>query len=284
MEYTKLAVLLVLVTLSAGCIFDSSPQQTETKVTEVVDGDTVRVGADASETIRIIGIDTPETRGAVSPNEFGLSNTTSNRACLRQVATDATERVQTRVGGSVVTLEADALSDNRGSYGRLLRYVEVNSTDLGEELVREGYARIYEAEAFTREGAYMEATKEAEANSRGYWKCNEERANGVTIPTIHEDAAGDDRMNLNDEYIVIKNNEDTPINTSGWSVSDDSGKTYALPNRTIEPQNSVTIRTGAGEDTAKTLYWNSSSPVWNNNGDTVTVGDENGSVVAQRAY
>jgi micrococcal nuclease len=90
-------------------------------VTNIVDGDTLdaRSAAGVVERIRIIGIDTPE-RG-----ECGFM--------------EASAALQTLVLGKQVTLVAGA-RDNRDRYDRLLRYVDVGSTDAGLELIKAGLA------------------------------------------------------------------------------------------------------------------------------------------------
>lgn len=85
-------------------------------VTRVVDGDTVELGN--GETVRLAGIDTPE---------MG--------ECAYEGAATALERI---VLGKRVRL---GISDeDRDSYGRLLRYVDVGRTDAGLRLIKAGLA------------------------------------------------------------------------------------------------------------------------------------------------
>jgi competence protein ComEC len=44
------------------------------------------------------------------------------------------------------------------------------------------------------------------------------------------------------------------------------------------------LHTGSGTDTATDLYWDAGRPVWNNDGDTVTVTTSEGEVVIEEAY
>ena len=85
-------------------------------VTRVVDGDTVDL--DNGETVRVVGIDTPE-RGQ----------------CNYETATRKMRRL---VLGKVVTLgESD---EDQDMYGRLLRYIDVSKADAGLEMIRSGLA------------------------------------------------------------------------------------------------------------------------------------------------
>jgi len=52
----------------------------------------------------------------------------------------------------------------------------------------------------------------------------------------------------------------------------------------LEPGESITIHTGSGTDTETDLYWGQESAVWNNDGDTVTLRDENGTIVIEETY
>ncbi len=107
---------------------------TAAEVTRVVDGDTLKVrinGQQAEQTIRIIGVDTPETK---DPNREVM--------CYGDEATAKTQELVDHAGGNV-ELEKDTSETDR--YGRLLRYVWLPNSDgrtmLNEELVKGGYAR-----------------------------------------------------------------------------------------------------------------------------------------------
>ncbi len=102
---------------------DSSP--VTYRVASVIDGDTLRL-ADG-RTVRLVGIDTPE-RG-----ECGFEA--------------ATERLAALVRGEPVALGRSDEDTDR--YGRLLRYVDVDATDVGLELLRDGLA---EARYDSRDG------------------------------------------------------------------------------------------------------------------------------------
>jgi competence protein ComEC len=107
----------------------------------------------------------------------------------------------------------------------------------------------------------------------------------LTVTTIHADADGDDHENLNDEYVVFSNAGESTLDLSGWTVTDEAGNTYSIPEGvTLDSGAEITLRTGSGEDTASELYWGSGSPVWNNAGDTVIVKNEAGTVVIEESY
>ena len=123
------------------------------KVTRVVDGDTVYVG---DESVRLIGIDTPETKQPGSPVE-----------CFGKAASAQTGRL---IDGKRVRLEFDV--ERRDRYDRLLAYVYRRSDGmfLNAELVRRGFAtaatyppNVRHAERFRR------LAREAREAGRGLW-------------------------------------------------------------------------------------------------------------------
>ncbi|MDD4447945.1 MAG: lamin tail domain-containing protein [Methanothrix sp.] len=104
----------------------------------------------------------------------------------------------------------------------------------------------------------------------------------VNISDTQFDAPGDDKINLNGEWVKIINEGTSPISMSCWTLSDEGNKhLYRFPIFTLDAGASVKVYTGSGTDTATELYFGQSLPVWNNDGDTATLEDSNGSVVAQ---
>jgi competence protein ComEC len=110
-------------------------------------------------------------------------------------------------------------------------------------------------------------------------------ADRLQLAAVHPDADGDDRDNLGDEYVVFENAGDEPLDLSGWTVSDEAGATYTVPEGvTLAAGEQLTLRTGSGTDTETELHWGRESPVWNNDGDVVTVTTAAGDVVIQETY
>jgi len=105
------------------------------------------------------------------------------------------------------------------------------------------------------------------------------------VQTINADAEGDDRENLNDEYVVFENDDGEALALGDWTVEDEAGKQYTFPEEfTLEAGATVTLRTGSGTDTETELYWDAGSPVWNNDGDTVIVRTSDGERVLMEEY
>lgn len=127
-----------------------------TEVVAVIDGDTIRVRMEDAtvETVRIIGIDTPETTDRKKPVQcFGR---------------EAAQKLRMLIEGQPVWLERKP-SEDRDTYGRLLRYVHAGSEDIGATMVRDGFARSEDWFPHPRAEAYEALEASARAERRGRW-------------------------------------------------------------------------------------------------------------------
>ncbi len=116
-------------------------QQTTT-VVRVVDGDTLKVRYwGKEESIRLIGIDTPESR-ANKKTKKDAKRSGQDIKTITSMGKRATEYVKSLVKpGDLITIEFDA--QQRDRYGRLLGYVYLsNGKMLNEEIVKAGYANV----------------------------------------------------------------------------------------------------------------------------------------------
>ena len=131
---------------------------TTSRVIKVVDGDTVTVETNGvRETIRIIGINTPETVDPRKPVE-----------CFGQ---EASARAHELLDNQTVTLETDATQGERDKYDRLLRYVFLqNGSDFGKQMISEGYAYEYTySTPYKYQQDYKTSQSDAENAKRGLW-------------------------------------------------------------------------------------------------------------------
>jgi micrococcal nuclease len=136
----------------SAALFEAYP------VEKVVDGDTVKVSINGVvETIRVIGINTPETVDPRKPVEcFGR---------------EASEYAKKLLMGHTVTLEADPSQGDRDKYGRLLRYVFLqDGSDYGGQMIAGGYAYEYTYdEPYRYQQQYRAAQAQATADAVGLW-------------------------------------------------------------------------------------------------------------------
>ncbi|WP_423747337.1 lamin tail domain-containing protein (plasmid) [Haladaptatus sp. SPP-AMP-3] len=278
-------VTVAIIVTPATAEISGSQQVT---VTNVVDGDTLDVQYEngTTDTVRLLGVDTPETYGKNTPDEWeGVPNTQAGKDCLHSEGEDAKAFMKNNLEGKRITLKFDSESDHRGYYGRLLAYVYYGGEDYNYKLIESGQARVYDA-AFSKSSSYYSAESSAQNTEQNAWTCRNVGSGGasVSISQIHEDAAGNDNDNLNDEYVVFENTGSTSIDLSGWTVTDESGKTYTFSSLTLSPGQTVTLHSGSGSDTSSDVFWGRSTAVWNNGGDTVSVSDGSGASVATKVY
>ena len=106
----------------------AAPAVLSATVAHVVDGDTIvaAFGDGHTETVRVLGVDTPET---VDP-----------RKPVQCFGPEASAYAKRRLTGRRVRLELDV--ERRDRYGRLLAYVIVDGHRYEDELLRRGLARV----------------------------------------------------------------------------------------------------------------------------------------------
>ncbi len=131
-------------------------------VTEVIDGDTIDVEIGGrTERVRLIGIDTPETKKPDSPVECYGPEASAFTASLLPIGTE-------------VLIERDIVG--RDDYGRLLGYVHLVGADarattfVNMEIVEQGYAgplTIEPNSTFARD--FAAAARRAERADLGKW-------------------------------------------------------------------------------------------------------------------
>lgn len=156
-----LAILFVVATQSGWL---DSPAQKAQKlqpglypIAHFVDGDTVDVDMDGHvETVRFIGIDTPETHKPHTP--------------VQCYGPEAASYTKSLIGSNRVRLQADNLDTNRDRYGRLLRYVYLpDGTLLEDKLVSEGYAFAYIQFPFEKKQQIASEEQQAKTAGKGLW-------------------------------------------------------------------------------------------------------------------
>lgn len=130
------------------------------KVTRVVDGDTIVVSDNT--TVRLIGIDTPET---VDP-----------RRPVQCFGKEASSKLKSLLSEKEIVLQKDVSETDK--YRRLLRYVFLPLPDgqilfVNDYMVREGFAKVltYPPDVKYNE-QFRQAEREAREDGRGLWeKC-----------------------------------------------------------------------------------------------------------------
>jgi len=166
----KLLVITGVVVLFVGLFYPFFTVNSTAEVIEVIDGDTIKVEqSDRVRTVRLKDVDTPETSGYNSPEEF-KQVPSRNWKCLEDWGYKAKDFVDREIGEQVVIeYRKGVLTVERGSFGRLLadiRLKQGNET-LSQVLIENGYARAYGEE-------HLQLEEKARNESKGLWReCTE---------------------------------------------------------------------------------------------------------------
>lgn len=257
MGVARFAVILTIVL--GGCSFQGAIETETVTVRRVIDGDTCRL--EDGRRVRYLGINAPE---AGDPH-----------------AEEATRANNRLVGGKTVRLEFGPSRQDK--HGRLLAYVFVEDIFVNEILIRQGHAHLRHPVAEKYQDRLQQAQEEARSAGVGIWT-PAAAGRSIALAFVHANAKGDDRQNLNDEFIIVENQSQDPVDLNGWTVSDAANHRYLFSNFTLAPKAKVTLRTGLGTPTEHELFWGSRRPIWNNQGDTIFIRDSQGYLVLSHAY
>jgi micrococcal nuclease len=246
-----------------------APLTSVTKVLEVIDGDTIII--ETGETVRLLGINAPE---------LG-----------EPYYEDTRNRLIKLIKGQTIILERDV--SDIDSEGRLLRYVFKNWNDnINVRLVKEGLAHVHiKSPDVKYQSDLFQAENEAQNLKIGMWatpapkSCNK----CMEVVNLHWNAEGDDCINLNDEFVVFRNNCPYSCDLTGWKVKDESSRPpYTFRYLIVGGGELVTLFTGCGYDSGGDIYWCSNgydcNAIWNNNGDTLYMWNSDGELVLKYKY
>jgi endonuclease YncB( thermonuclease family) len=156
-----LVILVVVATqtdwLNQGAKVAQQSQPGLYAVTKFDDGDTIVVDMNGvNETVRFIGVDTPETHDPRKPV-----------MCYGQEASDYTKKM---IGKNRVRLQSDSLDTNRDRYNRLLRYIYLpDGTLVNAKLIAEGYGLDYPYFPFEKAQEFKDDESRAKQAGNGLW-------------------------------------------------------------------------------------------------------------------
>jgi micrococcal nuclease len=128
------------------------------RVVQVIDGDTIKVDIGGKiETVRLVGLDTPEIAGPHNPQDDYLGP-------------QAAQYAKRLLENQSVYLIPDPMQSNRDKYNRLLRYVFLeDGTLINAKLIADGFAYnyMYQPFQFMKHFDYLE--KQAKEKQLGLW-------------------------------------------------------------------------------------------------------------------
>ncbi len=144
-------------------------------VASVVDGDTLKITMNGkSETLRLIGMDTPE---VVDP-----------RKTVQCFGKEASNKAKELLSGKKISIETDPSQGERDKYGRLLVYVRrSDGLFYNQYMIEQGYAHEYTYNVpYKYQLEFKAAQKAAQEAQRGLWSpttCNGDTTQAATQPT-----------------------------------------------------------------------------------------------------
>lgn len=132
------------------------------QVLRVTDGDTIHINYNGkNEKVRLIGLDTPETKDPRKPIQcFGR---------------EATAKMTELAENKNIWLEFDKTQGERDKYGRLLAFVySEDSKNLAYEMIRQGYGNeyTYNSNPYKYQNEFKEAARKAREENKGLWAEN----------------------------------------------------------------------------------------------------------------
>ena len=150
LKNTRILFLLILIIL---LLSTPSNAQDSARVKRVIDGDTLLLTND--ERVRLIGVDTPETKHPKKP--------------VQRFGKEAYLFTKRMAEGKEVRLYYDW--PRRDKYNRILAYVYlVDGAFLNAEIIKQGYGFAYTRFPFKYLEEFRKYEREARESKRGLWK------------------------------------------------------------------------------------------------------------------
>ncbi len=245
---------------------DARPSPADAVVSSVYDGDTITLST--GDKVRLKWVNTPELR---PPEEYGQE--------ARELTATLVLQKQVKLLGSGA----------RDGYGRLLAGVEIGDKNLSIALLEAGLGHVFSIPPDDADMApFVAAQERARAARRGVWSTARFQG-ALHITSFHANADGDDRENVNGEYLRICNISSNPLDVSGYRIADISGNSWEFPAVLVPVGQTVKLHSGKGTNLVDAaaqleLYLGNSDPIWNNGADRATIYDRYGRVVDSREH
>ena len=221
------------------------------KVERVIDGDTFK---GENETIRMLGINTPETG--------------------EKYYEEAKNFLKKEISNASVNLEFG--KERKDRYGRTLAYVFLGNKDINLELVENGFANYY-----------FPSGKDKHYNEfKNAWeKCIEKNIN---LCEKSYDKCSQcielSEFEIKSQKIILKNNCDFSCEITDWEIKDEGRKNFVFPVFSLESGKTAVVLVGNKTNIGNILYWKNEGYVWTGTGDTLFLRDENGKLVLWESY
>ncbi len=238
------------------------PSESFVRLDRVVDGDSIDViDSDGREVeVRLVGYNAPE-----------LFNDDNERTCNGDRARSELEAM---LGESA---QLTVLDEGIDRYGRLLADIAL-PVDAEQPTVVAALVASGTGLATGDDERHRQLMVEAAGQGLGMWgsQCGEPLHTDLVIAETQVNPEGNDRFNLAEEWVSIRNRSSSDVSLQGWVLRDDTtGHRFGLAG-TLSPSAELKVRTGDGRDDTENFYLDESFPVWSNQWETVILVDPNG--------
>jgi len=180
-------------------------------VTKVVDGDTLAIDMNGKNvTIRLIGLDTPETVHPTKPVEcFGIK---------------ASDKARELLSNKKVTIESDSTQGEFDKYGRLLAYVYLpDGTSFNKYMIEQGYGHEYTYNLpYKYQSEYKNAEEQARVTKTGLWADGVCEDNSVLTTSTPAPESQTTTPVVNSQYVCSSNY----YNCGDFSTHNEAQKAY----------------------------------------------------------
>ncbi|GDX80378.1 hypothetical protein LBMAG42_21890 [Deltaproteobacteria bacterium] len=247
-------------------VSDARPPPEDAVVSAVYDGDTMTLST--GDKVRLKWVNTPELK---PPEEYGQE--------ARELTASLVLQKQVKLLGSGA----------RDGYGRLLAGVDIDGKNLSIAILEAGLGHVFLIPPDDTDMApFMAAQERARGARRGIWSTARFQG-ALHITSFHANADGDDRENVNGEYLRICNISPSPLDLSGYRIADVSGNNWEFPAALVPVGQTVKLHSGKGVNLVDAaaqieLYLGNLDPIWNNGADRATIYDRYGRVVDSREH
>lgn len=260
-------MLALLFALGLSALAEPGAIPASGRVASVYDGDTLTL--ESGDKIRLRWANAPEIK---PPEAYSV---------------EAREAAKSLVLGQEVTLSPTA--DGRDGYGRIVAGLKAPGGDLSLMLLEQGLAHLFVIPPDDTDLSEMLAAQKRARDARlGIWSTD--RYSGeLHITSFHANAAGDDRANVNGEYLRVSNITTEPLQIAGYRIVDNLGGSWTFPDLVVPAGHTFLVKSGEGRHQTDpraqlVVQLGSPYPIWDNTRAHATLYDRFGRVQDSREH